>query len=101
MMPFMTTWRRSLETDKIGVIGLARKAGKVILGYDMVYRNRRKCLLLLIASDISPQTRKNIEKLGIRILNTELMKIDLGKAVGAEKVAVIGITDENFAKMFI
>ncbi|PWM43027.1 MAG: hypothetical protein DBX47_07450 [Clostridiales bacterium] len=90
-----------MEKNKIGVVGLARRAGKAILGYDQICKNQNKCVLLLLASDASARTQKNIDNLGLRIINTGLTKSELGTAVGIGEAAVIGITDENFAKMFI
>lgn len=93
-----------MKTNKIyGLLGLARRAGKLSFGTesseDTIKRGKAK--LVLIAEDSSDRTKKNFEQLckiqnvPIRITGT----IEhLSQSIGQVNKAVIVVKDENFAK---
>ncbi|MBS7298581.1 MAG: ribosomal L7Ae/L30e/S12e/Gadd45 family protein [Eubacteriales bacterium] len=90
--------------DKVlGLIGLAKKAGRITAGSelceDAIRRGDSK--LIIIADDISDNGKKAIcdccRHYGIKYL-TYASKADLGTAVGSEIRAVISINDEGFAR---
>ncbi len=90
--------------DKVlGLIGLAKKAGKITAGAEMAEDAVRhgKSKLIIIAEDISPNGRKAIcdasKHYGVKFL-TYKTKQELGAAVGSEIRAVISINDEGLAK---
>ena len=87
-----------MERSKLGILGLARRAGKVILGYDSILKSTRVCKILIVASDISERTKKNIYNLNINVMESGLTKSELGRLLGAGEVAVLAVTDENFLK---
>ena len=83
------------------LLSLARRAGRVALGYDAVAEavQKRKALLVLLSSALSERTRRNVTRIcegsvPLRMIATEPETIAkyLGKAVG-----VIAIADPNLA----
>lgn len=86
-------------------IGLGRKAGKLLVGTDIVCDGVRdgKVLLILMASDASPNSSKRISNCA-KYYETELEVIDvttdeLGRAVGKSSAACVGVTDENIVRL--
>lgn len=89
--------------DKVlGLIGIAKKAGRITAGSemceDMIRRGNSK--LIIIASDISKNGYKAItdccKHYNIKHI-TYGKKEDLGAAVGSEIRTVISVNDEGFA----
>lgn len=90
----------------LGLLGLARKAGKVVFGAEMVTDaiKRGRVKLLVVAIDASERTKKNFEMLALEknIPMREIVSIeDISKAIGQQNKAILGITDINFAKEMI
>lgn len=90
--------------DKVlGMLGLAYRAGKLVSGEFSTERliKKGKAKLVIVAEDASDNTKKffrdkctyyNIE---MRIYGS---REKLGRAIGKEIRASIGISDENFSK---
>ena len=84
-------------------IGLARKAGKVTVGTDMVCDEIRKnkIYLVLAAKDVSDNTKKKITDCcayyKVKLHVCDLTKEALGKAIGKPFAACIGISDANLS----
>lgn len=87
-----------------GMLGLAMRAGKVIVGTEQVCigLSKGKIHLVLISTEASEGTKKkigfkcefyNIRSLEVNICTEELGRL-LGKTYGP---AAVGIADENFA----
>jgi len=97
--------------DKLkGMIGFARKAGKIIRGTDIVNEAVRqgapKLYAVVVASDISENTRKRIVNCmtyyGQSFMDSVLTTDELSKAIGSHgAVACVGVTDEGFAAQII
>lgn len=90
--------------DKIlNFLGIARRAGKLSLGFDAVEEsvNKRKSKLIILACDVSERTRKNVEMLSergnIKTVFSEIPMEDIGNAIG-KTVGIISVNDEGFAK---
>ncbi|MCQ2771165.1 MAG: ribosomal L7Ae/L30e/S12e/Gadd45 family protein [Clostridia bacterium] len=89
-------------------IGLARKAGKLISGTELVCDAVRdgKVKLVVIASDASANSMKRITNC-VKFYEQDseivdgLTTSDLGYAIGKSPVACIGITDDNFKKLIL
>ena len=86
-----------------GLIGLARRAGKINFGTESSLElvKNRKAKLVIVAEDAAERTKKNFKiecensNIPFRIFGT----IDeLSNAVGQDNKAVYAIKDENFAK---
>ncbi|MBQ7794803.1 MAG: ribosomal L7Ae/L30e/S12e/Gadd45 family protein [Clostridia bacterium] len=87
----------------LGLIGLAKRAGRMSGGAELCEEAVRqgKSRLIIIASDISENSRKAIcdccRHYGVKYI-TYATKSELGSAVGAEIRAVISINDDGLAK---
>ncbi|MBC7959600.1 MAG: ribosomal L7Ae/L30e/S12e/Gadd45 family protein [Vallitaleaceae bacterium] len=84
-------------------LGLTMKAGKLVAGESMVEKGliAGTICLVIVATDASDNTKKKFNNM-CTYRNIELIefsdKYSLGKALGKEIRATIGILDENFAK---
>ena len=94
-----------MQNNKLqGLVGLARNAGRVIIGVDNIYDacDRGTCSLIITAADAAANTVKkarNISKLyEVPIEESGLAKEELGRAIGYSEAAVIGIAHRGFAK---
>ena len=92
----------------IGMLGLAMKAGKVVIGTEQVitYLQKGRIKLTLVSSNASDGTKKKIlrkcefYKTSIEELGIETD--ELGRLLGKSYTpAVVGITDENFSRAII
>jgi ribosomal protein L7Ae-like RNA K-turn-binding protein len=87
------------------LLGLARKAGALVYGYEAVKSDiaRKRGLLILTACDLSENSKKDllkfIENTGVHI-NTDLSvtKEEIGWTIGAKPTGIISINNENFKK---
>lgn len=91
-------------TDRLlSLLGLCRRAGKLILGNDPVVEsiNMKKAKLVIVASDCSHNTAKGVlscaHRLGVKAHTVAYTKDDISLAVGKYS-AVLSITDDGFAK---
>ncbi|MBR2474573.1 MAG: ribosomal L7Ae/L30e/S12e/Gadd45 family protein [Clostridia bacterium] len=92
----------------MSLIGIAKKAGKVISGTDMAVesvRSGRKnsVKLLVVACDASRNTLKRIDNTSayyqIPVIKLDSDKAELARITGhSSTLSVIGITDTGFAK---
>ena len=90
------------------LIGIAKKAGKVLSGTDRVVESIRKkekngVKLLLCSADASQNTLKRIGNTssfyGIPFFKLTVDKIELARIIGSDSlVSVIGIADAGFTK---
>lgn len=90
-----------MENKIISLLGLARRAGKAVLGVDHIEKQPRRILVLVAAEDVSDRTRRKIEAFGIEIVWLSLTKKELGAKMGAAEVSAVGISDPNFANQII
>ncbi len=88
----------------LGTLGLCRRAGKAVLGTDLVCKamRRKELFSVVLASDASDNTKKKIRDktafYSVKLVETEMSSDEIGRAVGkAGSVAVVGIADENFS----
>ena len=97
-----------MNQNKIrGILGLSKKAGKLITGTDLVLdavrSGKRMPCLVLLAEDASANTTKKVQNCcshyGAQLINLPLSGEDLAKCTGKTGViALAAITDEGFAK---
>lgn len=88
-----------------GLLGMARRAGKVTAGFDAVVRllKEGKAYLTMTAADLSDKTEKELrfaagEKGGSRILRLGESKENLGHLLGyGRPVGVLAVSDKGFA----
>lgn len=97
----------AVTANALGLLGLARKAGKLELGEDPVGAacRSRQVRLVLLASDAAENTAGKAQRLagtaGVRCLRLPFSKEELGAALGRNSCAVLALTDEGFAKAFL
>ena len=86
-------------------IGLARKAGKVTVGTEMVCDDirKKKICVTIYAADVSVNTKKRItdccQYYHVPCYQCAVNKDVLGAAIGKSFAACIGITDENLSEL--
>ncbi len=84
-------------------LGLARRAGKLTHGFDMVCDALAGTHLVLLSKDVSFRTRRAVERKA-ETANVPCVTLDaslqmLGDALGTKPVGVIGIVDAGFARL--
>lgn len=94
-------------SDKIfSMLGLARKAGKLLSGSDVCEHAVKsgKVFLLIISGDSSEGTKKNFQdmcsyrRVPFRILGD---RYRLGKCTGKDERVVIALTDKGFSDVIL
>ena len=89
------------ERKFYSLLGLAMRARRLVSGEFSVEKGvkRGEVYLVIIAEDASDNTRKKFINM-CDFYNTEILSVGsislLGRALGKEKRAVLGITDEGF-----
>ena len=111
----MIEWKKKLAMAEnngtkrvLGMLGLAMKAGKVVIGTEqtVISLQKKRLKLVLVSGSASEGTKKKISS-KCEFYNTRLeeLKIDtdtLGSLLGKTYTpAVVGITDENFSNAII
>ena len=80
-------------------IGLARKAGKLILGFDAV-----STALVLLSEDLSPKSRKEIVRIAqqyeIRWFDAPFQMGDIDRLLH-KRAGILAVSDEGFVRMFL
>ncbi len=89
-----------------GLLGMARRAGRLALGFDAVKATiaARKARLILLASDISPKTEKELRFVSQKVESSvPFVKLDGDKETCARllgnprPVAAMALEDQGFA----
>lgn len=96
-----------MTANVLGLLGLARKAGKLELGEEpagAVCRGR-KARLVLLAADAAENTAAKAQRLAkvsnARCIRTPFTREELGAALGRRVCAVAALTDEGLAKALL
>lgn len=93
------------ETKLLGMLGLARRAGKLAVGTEQaVAAVRRRCPLVIAAEDASPNTKKLLTDKTTYYhvpMFTVMSREELGGALGYPSVSAAAVTDEGFAQGII
>lgn len=90
----------------LGMVGMARRAGKASLGSDKCVGAVKKGMakLVIIAADASEGTKKSVTD-SCRYYNVKYIaaasRAELGKYTGAASCAAVSINDLNFAKAIL
>jgi ribosomal protein L7Ae-like RNA K-turn-binding protein len=90
----------------LGALGLARRAGKLLLGEDTVLDALKKdaVVLVFLASDAGPNTAKRItDKSAFHAvtLSTALTGDEMASATGRKTLKVAGLSDRGFAGLAV
>lgn len=102
MMNCLRRWRRMKNDAVLSLIGMAKRAGKVVSGEFSTEKaiKERKAKLVIVSDDASDNTKKLFTnktayyKIPIRFYSD---KSSLGHGIGCEIRTSVGITDEGFA----
>ena len=86
-------------------LGLARRAGKVVMGTDLVCRacrDRNKPFLVLLSSGVSPATEKKVKDkcsfYSVPLIQISATADEMGNALGKlGSIASVAVTDAHFA----
>lgn len=91
-----------MNDKALSLLGLARRAGKLSLGFDPVVESVKtgQSRLILITSDISPKTKKELEFFlrdsEVQLHSIPVDVVSMGNAVG-RAAKIISVNDEGFA----
>lgn len=91
------------ENKILNLIGLAKKAGKAVVGDDTVMMSLRsnKLKIVFVANDASARTIDKYEKkcffYNVEV-NMAYNSNELNHAIGKENAKIVGITDNGFHK---
>jgi ribosomal protein L7Ae-like RNA K-turn-binding protein len=86
-----------------GMIGLARRAGRLTFGFDAVAQDieAHKAKAVLISNDASIRTADKVKDIcgryGARFVILPVSKALLGRSIGRDDIAVVAIGDKSFA----
>ena len=93
-----------MNNKLIGLLGIARRSGHILIGFDAVRAAllAKKAQLVLLASDCSPKTEKELRFAGQEarcpIQMTDGTKEEIAAALGLQKpVAAVATDDFGFA----
>lgn len=91
------------NTDKlIGMLGLARRAGRLGMGFSAVEKmvHKGENPLVITASDMGESLRGKVSRWEpVRgIVADVLTGEDMAKALGRDKLSVLGVSDSGFVK---
>lgn len=95
-----------MNSKELSLLGLARRAGKLEAGFDVVVAAAKegRAYLLLAASDVSDKTFKNIcyeaQRAGIAAVRINADMAETGRACGV-RAGVLAVTDEGFANALL
>ncbi len=88
-----------------GLLGIARRAGKLSIGFDAAVSavSAGKSSLILLATDVSPKTAKECrfaaENHAAAVMTLPLDKLRLSETIGmAKPVGVTAVCDKGLAK---
>ena len=91
-----------------GMLGLAMRAGRLIVGTELVClaMPKRKVKLTIISNEASDSTKKKLsvksEFYGLSSLLVDLDMEELARVIGkSSQVAAVAVTDENLAKKIL
>lgn len=91
-----------MESKEIlNILGLAKRAGKLVYGHDAVLRNFQRGKLLIISLDYSRRESSYLRRQAVKNNIPVLFfgtKSDFGKLFGSSPTGVILVTDKNFTR---
>ena len=93
-----------MTSNKTSLLGIAYKAGKVLVGTAACEKGikENKIELLILDSSVSQRTLKHFKKLcEERDINIIVTDEPVGKALGKEYILVAGVEDKGFKEALI
>ena len=92
-----------MKDKLLPLLGICRKAGKLIHGFDAVSDavKNKTAKLVLVSCDTSPKTKKEIEfissKINIKVITVPITMSDIEHKTG-KRAGVLAILDDGLAK---
>ena len=88
------------------MLGIARKGGNISIGFDAAVADieKNKSFLVIIASDASDKTKKNIKFVCDKYNSNDIEfgeKEIIGRSLGRKVVSVLSISDKNIASYLL
>lgn len=104
MISFRSRWSRAMR-DLLKFLGLARRAGKLVMGDKAVADAARSAVVICTAEDLAQGSLKRAEKAAergnVRIITLPYSKEEIGRALGRSTCGILALTDEGFARQVI
>lgn len=97
----------AVTANALGLLGLARRAGKLELGEEPVNAACRsgRAVLVLLAADAAENTARQAQRLAqaakAPCVRTVFPKAELGAGLGRASCAVLALTDHGLAAAFL
>lgn len=94
------------KTVNLGLLGIAKKAGYIVAGEEMVSIavKEGKAKLVLVASDTGESSKRKVSAMldhrGTACLEIPTGKIELGAALGRGETGIVAVTDIGIAASF-
>jgi ribosomal protein L7Ae-like RNA K-turn-binding protein len=91
------------DNGKLGLISMCRRAGKLVMGMDMVKDacNTGEARAVFTASDFSPKSLKEVKfacaRNGVKLYALGITMDEIGNGIG-KRTGVLAMTDAGFAK---
>ena len=79
-------------------LGLAKRAGKLVIGWDRISEYKGDICLIVVSCDASERTKKNASGKSECVL-TDIDMSHLGSALGIKRAALVAVTDSGFANL--
>ena len=79
-------------------LGLARRAGKLIIGWDRIEPYKGSLSFIIAACDASARTIDNAKRKTETIITVFTMA-EIGLALGIRRAAVVAVADKGFAEV--
>lgn len=87
-----------MNRNGMGLIGLARRAGKLLLGADSIEAFPGRIFLILLAVDASDRSVRTVHRKNAPVIVSDLTKTELGHIVGCNEAAAVAVTDSGLAE---
>lgn len=91
-----------MENKLLSTLGICRKAGKLVIGFDAVAESASKgdISLILLADDLSPKSGKemrfSVAKYNIEVCSAPFVMEDIRKQLG-KRSGILGVADQGLA----
>ncbi|HEX3025704.1 MAG TPA: ribosomal L7Ae/L30e/S12e/Gadd45 family protein [Clostridia bacterium] len=92
-----------MEDKLFGMLGIARRAGKITFGFDAVVRSVTEgtAFLVLMSQDVAERTERQTiracDENSVKAMKTKKSMLDIGYAIGRGSTAVLSVTDSSIA----
>ncbi len=86
------------QNSFLTTLGLAKRAGKLIVGWDRISDYKESIEIIFVSSDASERTIKNAS-FRAETISTEYTMEEIGSSLGIKRAAVVAVADNGFANL--